>query len=71
MIRLEESGRQRDGTRWRPRIRAGAKSGLREGAIYAGLGRDYVPGYLWIEDGGWARCVSEGELERVDLQAPS
>jgi len=66
MIRLEESGRRRDGTRWRARIRAGAKSGLVPGELYWGLGADQVAGYQWIEDGKWARCVSTGELEPVE-----
>lgn len=66
MIRLEESGRQRDGTRWRARIRPGSASGLRGVDLYFGLGRDQVPGYLFIEDGKWARCLHENELELVE-----
>ena len=67
MVLLDESGRKRDGTRWRARIRAGAKSALRQGEIYEGLGGDLVPGWVWLEDGKYARCVSEGELERVEV----
>jgi hypothetical protein len=65
MILLNESGRKRDGRRWRAKVRSGSRSGLRDGIIYEGLGRDFVPGYVWLEDDKWARCVSEAELEPV------
>jgi hypothetical protein len=66
VIRLEESGRQRDGTRWQARSRPRARSGLRAGDVYDGLGLDQFEGYVWLVDGKWARCVSARELERVE-----
>lgn len=66
MIPRAEFGRPRDGTRWRARIRPGSRSGLRAGELYQGLGIDSVSGYRWVEDGKWARCVAEGELELIE-----
>lgn len=62
MIPLDACGRRRDGTRWRARSR---QPGLTAGQVYEGLGEDDVKGYVWLEDGKWARCVGRGEVDLV------
>lgn len=69
MIRLEDSGLKRDGTRWRrhPRL-ALRKSGIfpYPGEVYHGLGPANVTGYLFVEVEGYVSSVHESEVELVE-----
>lgn len=70
VIRLEELGQGRDGTRWRrARSRALMKAGIfpYPGEIYFGLGKQKnTPGFLYVEHEGFARSVPEHFVERVE-----
>lgn len=69
MIRLSDSGLERDGTRWRrhPRL-ALRKSGIfpHPGEVYDGLGPSNVPGYMLVEVDGSVSHVHESEVELVE-----
>lgn len=74
MIRVEELGQGRDGTRWRrsrrfPLMKAGISPF--PGEVYHGLGaQKNCPGFMYVEYEGHARSVPVHLVERAEENGP-